>query len=103
MIKNQGIDHLITVLKDPFEPLEGRDDAAMLLGESDTSEAFRALLCIASDSSEDDLLQSTAGEMLARIMLRNGLFQNRILDQLTPLARSELEGLIMHDNPAWVS
>lgn len=61
---------LIGVLLDKSAPTADRDDAAMDLADFDSPEAEAALVVVASDSEEDELLLDTAGQSLSEMWLR---------------------------------
>lgn len=63
---------LVAVLLDRSARIDERDDAAMYLARSNDDAAVAALLGIASDPDEDELLRASSGESLAQIFVRSG-------------------------------
>lgn len=94
---------LAALLRNQTARVDERDDAAMDLGESSEPEALNALMAVATSVEESEVLQASAGESVAMIWLRSGLFRRELLDRLTPVARSEAEALIRRERPLWLA
>ena len=80
---------LISVLLDPNARIDARDDAAMDLSSYSEPEAEDALVRAGSDPTTPEIVLSSCGESLAEIWVRRGQFNRRVLDSLSPAARSE--------------
>lgn len=94
------VEPLLTLLfDDADDDLAGRDDAAIDLGESDDPRAIEALLRAGGDPHMDDMLRGSAGESLAQIAIRTGVFDPTWMDRLLEPARSELLGWLRADRP----
>jgi hypothetical protein len=81
---------LVAILLDRAARIDERDDAAMYLGRSNDDAALTALLHVASDPGEEDLVQASSGESLARIFVRTGRLNPAWLHELTPVALHEV-------------
>lgn len=75
----------------------------MDLGDFDSPEALNALLSAASDPHEHEIIQASAGESLARIWLRNGLFDGSVMSRLSSPARAEAAAAIQSERPEWLA
>ncbi len=64
--------------------------------------ALDALIKIATDPSEPEMVVVSAGESIAEIWLRMGQFDPEIFAKLVGPARSEAEGLLAIRRPAWL-
>jgi hypothetical protein len=85
--QNHHANGLISALLDSHAELGGRDDAAMDLGAYDDPQAFQALLTVASDPKEDEMLQDSCGESLKEICRRNANLDLSFVGKLTPAAK----------------
>ena len=85
---------LISVLRDRTARLDERDDAALDLAQYDEPEALHALIRVASDQSDDELLLDSCGQSIAEIWARLGIVENAVLLALTPTARRILLGTL---------
>lgn len=85
---------LIEILLDDNISLAERDDAAIDLSNFDEDSALNALIEVAKNNKEDEVLLASCGESIAKILLRHNIKLNRILQQLTEPARKEAESLI---------
>jgi hypothetical protein len=81
---------LIAILLDRTARTGERDDAAIYLGRSNDHTALVALLRVASDPSDDELVVASCGESLAQIFVRTGRPDPALLGKLTPVALSEV-------------
>ena len=82
---------LISVLLDCTADLAERDDAAMDLGAySDDDRVLEALIQIAADTSQDELLHWSCGESIADIWLARRYYNKQIFDSLTAAAQQEV-------------
>jgi HEAT repeat protein len=97
--KDDGISVLLEVLLDKSASLADRDDAAMNLGEYDEDRALTALLEVASDPSEDEIVLSSAGESIAQIWLRQRSVDLGQLGGLQSIARDEVIALLEKEMP----
>lgn len=80
---------LIAILLDASARLDERDDAAIDLAKYDDGAVVAALLRIAGDPAEDEMLQASAGESLGSIWKRKGEADPIEFDRLTAAARVE--------------
>lgn len=74
-----------SLLRDVNYDLGTRDDIAMYFGEIDSEMGENVLMEIASDASQDPILQDTCGESLGAIWARKMNLGK--IDQLTPIAQ----------------
>lgn len=93
-MSTQMIDYLIQVLQDKSIDLGVRDDAAMDLGAYDEPRVLDALVQVAVDKDEDELILWSCGESIKDIWLRRGDYSRKVinaelLNKLTPAARQE--------------
>jgi len=78
---NNSLDELITLLLNKYDDEGGRDDIAMDLSDNDSNEAFSALLQIAQDESDSEVVRDSCIESLSQILYRNKenrLYLNKI-------------------------
>jgi len=85
----QQPDGLIAVLEDSTARTDERDDAAMDLGDYDEPSALEALLSVAHDPSTPGIVLASAGESIARILLRSQRMTVAGVDDLLPAAHAE--------------
>jgi hypothetical protein len=83
---NDHVAALTKVLLDTSAEFGDRDDAAMALASSDSSEAEVALLKLATDTSVDSDLADRCGEGLAHIWSRRGHVDRNTLSSLNRVA-----------------
>jgi hypothetical protein len=81
---------MVAILLDRTARIDERDDAAMDLGRSNDDAALTALLHVASDPGEDELVLASGGESLAQIFIRSGRLDPAWLHELTPVALHEV-------------
>ena len=94
---------LSKILLDRTAPLSDRDDAAIDLACFDDQEAFQALLQIATDPSENEMLLASCGESIAEIWVRSGQFDPEVFEKLTGVARSEAQAVLARTRSDWLS
>lgn len=90
-VTNQSVGSLVKILLDRSLCVEIRDDAAMDLGEFDDIMAFSALVKVAIDTSEDEMLLSSCGDSIADIWRRRGEYELEIFDVLAAPAKQEAQ------------
>jgi len=84
---------LLTVLADNDEDLLLREHAAMYLGHIDDTMVLAALICLASDQSQYDVLLARCGNAIAEMWDRNRDFDVRpVIDQVSEPAREAILG-----------
>ena len=83
---------MVQYLLDKSNELGGRDDCAMDLCEFDHPEVEAALVTVASDAAEEEIVVDSAGESLAQIFKRqNRVVPAEILRILQPSAKKFFE------------
>jgi hypothetical protein len=90
---------LVAILLDRTARIDERDDAAMYLGRSNDDAALSALLNVASDPGEDELVLASSGESLAQIFVRSGRLAPAWLVELTPVALHEVIPWVIRAHP----
>jgi hypothetical protein len=85
---------LISVLLDRTAPVGDRHDAAMDLGTFDEAAVLVALIEVASDAQEDELILDGCGESIAEIWARQRMFDSPTVAGLTEPARAILLGTL---------
>jgi len=93
---------LIDVLFDPTAREDEKDDAAMDLGDYNDNRALHALLKIASNFNETDIVLQSAGESIGRIWVKQNQFDIEEYKKLHPDAQSEIYAVIQVNKPEWV-
>jgi len=93
--------YLIKFLLDQTVDLGARDDCAMDLADFNDEEALQALYKCASDPNEDNIIQSSCGESLAEIMVRNSLLNRKYITGLSAHAFDELKSYFAKNKPEW--
>lgn len=94
--------YLIKNLLDKNVDLGLRDDCAMDLSAFNDEEALAALYNCASDPRENSMIQSSCGESLAEIMLRNSSLDERFILGLSTAAKAEIKGIWKVKHPDWI-
>jgi hypothetical protein len=83
---------MVAVLLDRSQDLASRDDIAMDLREFDLPEVEAALVRVASDPAEDEMIVDSAGDSLLQIYLRqNRVVAPDVLSKLQPSAKKFFE------------
>jgi hypothetical protein len=90
---------LINLLRDKTARIDERDDAAIDLGTSDDPKALDALLEVACDPTENEMIVGSSGESIADIVVRNGRFDLTWLDGFAPAAKRELRARLAAERP----
>jgi hypothetical protein len=90
---------MISYLLERNSDLAGRDDCAMDLAKYDEKDAEEALLQVASDPSQEEVLLDTCGESLGEIWARQGRVDSALLALLQPPARRVALALIQAKRP----
>ncbi|MEM7594963.1 MAG: hypothetical protein AAF383_26280 [Cyanobacteria bacterium P01_A01_bin.83] len=94
---------LIAILQDRSISWAERDDAAIDLANFDLDFVLSALVEIAQDQTEDELILASCGESIAEILLRRNLRHVELIQQLSIPARNEAKALIKVKSPNWIS
>lgn len=87
MSEQPNVNALAAVLLNESTEFGDRDDAAIALASSDSPDAEKALLKIATDASADVDLADRCGESLAYIWSRRGHVDERTISSLNDVAR----------------
>ncbi len=82
------IDHLIRVLQDKSIDLGVRDDAAMDLGRYDEARVLEALLQVAVDLEEDEIILDSCGDSIKDIWARKGCYDPLVFAKFAPAAKN---------------
>ena len=101
MNKNQE-GALITVLLDNSARDDERDDAAMDLSRYGSHETIEALIRVANDENNPEIVRASCGESLAEIWLRKNEFQVKELIRLKGVANKEATALLQAKKPEWL-
>ncbi len=80
-------DELIAVLTDKTIDIAMRDDAAMDLGLYDEPRALEALIEIAKNHEQHEMILDSCGESIADIWLRNGGYDATEFDKFALAAK----------------
>jgi hypothetical protein len=89
-VADLNTDALVSILLDRSARTDERDDAAGYLGSSDDPAVLAALLRVASDPAEDEVVSATSGESLAEIFVRRDAVDPAWLRSLVPAALAEV-------------
>ena len=87
---DSNVDFFVKLLLDKTAAIADRDDAAMDLGLCDDDTALKALIQIAIDPEEHEMILSSCGESIADIWLARGIYSREVMDSLTAEARREV-------------
>ncbi|MBF8262369.1 MAG: hypothetical protein HW387_34 [Parachlamydiales bacterium] len=90
---------LIDILFDLTAREDEREDAIMYLGESKDLRALTALLKIASDPNNDDLLVGDCAESIGELCVSMSCFEAESFKQMVPFAQKTVFRIIMARNP----
>ncbi len=96
------VDGFIEVLFDNTAREDERHDAAMDIGKYDDDRALNALLQLASNPDEDDIILDACGESIARILVKRNQYRKDLINNLTPIARKLAEEYIKVHKPEWL-
>ncbi len=89
-IQKPDVSLLVKILLDKSVDLAERDDAAMDLGTYNDDVALDALIKVATDHTEHEMILSSCGESIADIWLERGEYSREVLNSLTIEARHEV-------------
>jgi len=92
---------LIDILYDEKAPEDERHDAAMDIGSIGDMRALKALIPIASNSNESDVILDACGESIAEIFVKLDFYDPNIIDQLDSLAKSTANAYLISHRPEW--
>ncbi|MBX9745246.1 MAG: hypothetical protein K2X08_08570 [Chlamydiales bacterium] len=81
------IDFLVKILLSDTAREDERDDAAMDLGRFDDERALTALMQIASNSKEDEMILASCGESIGAILIKKQKYDVAVFDDLAPIAK----------------
>ncbi|MCH9611267.1 MAG: hypothetical protein S4CHLAM81_12050 [Chlamydiales bacterium] len=95
-------DQLIELLLDTTTSIAERDDAAIDLSDYSTPKVVEALLKVAQDPNEDDLVASSAGESLGQIWSQGSELNMALLYSLSNHAKHETLAVLRTNRPEWV-
>jgi hypothetical protein len=90
---------LVAILLDHTARIDERDDAAAYLAHSDDEASLTALLRVASDPTDDELVVASCGESLAQIFVRSGQLNPAWLHELAPVALNEVIPWVRRERP----
>ncbi len=90
---------LIEVLLDRTAREDERDDAAMDLGDYKDLRALDALVKIASDPKEDEMVVDSCAESIGEICVALKYFDEESFKKMVPFAQRIVFGIIMARNP----
>ena len=94
---------LIQLLMDRDALDADRDDAAMDLGEEFHDQSvLSALIRVASNPNEIDMILSSCGEAIGKIWIKNNCFNQRIYHALPGIARYGVYVVIKSKKPEWI-
>lgn len=82
------IDYLIRVLQDKSIDLGVRDDAVMDLGRYDERQVLEALLQVAVDLEENEMILDSCGGSIMEIWARKGCYDPLVFAKFAPAAKS---------------
>ncbi len=95
------VDLLVDILFDNTAREDERHDAAMDLGSFNDNRALNALVIIASNPNEDNIILDACGESIAEILVKQNEFRKDIIDKLAPVARETAEAVIKTYRSEW--
>jgi hypothetical protein len=97
--KEPNVHALVKILLDHSARIDERDDAAMYLASSDDKAALTALLHVASDPADNELVVASSGESLAQMIVRTGRLDRAWIEQLAPAALNEVIPWVTRERP----
>ncbi|NNM44262.1 MAG: hypothetical protein HKM07_07975 [Chlamydiae bacterium] len=92
---------LIDILLDKTAREDERHDAAMDIGEFNDDRALNALVRLASDPNEDNIVLDVCGESIAEILVKRNELKKDILEKLDPIAKRTADAFIKEQRPDW--
>lgn len=78
-----------------------RDDCAIALSEFIYDEVVAALISVANNLKDVEMVRASCGESLAEIWIKKNEINYDVLNNLGEPARSEALGLLRQDKPEW--
>ncbi|MDP1608649.1 MAG: hypothetical protein Q8L98_04990 [Chlamydiales bacterium] len=81
------IDFLVKILLSDTAREDERDDAAMDLGRFSDERALIALIQVASNPNEDEMILASCGESIGAILIKKRKYDVALLDDLAPIAK----------------
>ncbi len=94
---------LVNVLLDEAAREDERDDAAMDLGKFNDQRALTALLKVASNPNENEMILDSCGESIGNILVKREKQEMVVLDFLTPIAKDSAYFFIKGIHPEWLT
>lgn len=95
-------DLLIDILLDSTVSVSERDDAAIDLSAFATEKTIKALLLVATDLNEDDLVSGSSGESLGLIWIKMKQLNLDDFNSLSSNAYREAYEVIKQNRPDWI-
>jgi hypothetical protein len=96
------VDLLIAILFDNEAREDERHDAAMDIGDFDDHRALNALMKIAANPAENEIILDACGESLAQIWVKRNFFDIKAYNQLQPQAQHVAKAYIKTNRPEWL-
>jgi HEAT repeat protein len=96
------VDQLINILFSKTAREDERDDAAMDLGSFNDERALAALMRIASNLDEDEMILDSCGESIGEILIKREKFDSSAIETLAPIAKSAAYSFIKGMKPEWL-
>lgn len=96
------IDQLVEILLDKKASIAERDDVAMDLGVFDDDLALKALISIATNLNEDDMIVDFCGESIGEIWVKRNKSDFKILKRFHPVAFRATRDYIKAKKPEWL-
>ena len=94
---------LIKLLFDQDALDADRDDAAMDLGEEfDDQSVLDALIQVANNPNEIDMILNSCGEAIGKIWVKKNYFDEIIYKKLPKFARDGIYCVVKSKNPFWI-
>lgn len=94
---------LIRLLIDQHALDADRDDAAMDLGEEfDDESVLSALIQVANNPNEIDMILNSCGEAIGKIWVKRSYFDEKIYRKLPKFAQDGIYCVIKNRQPEWI-
>jgi hypothetical protein len=92
--------YALNILLDKYAANEERTGAAISLHRFEDLEVVQALAQVASDPTENIVLIKYSADSLGKIFSKGNLYDQKLIDQLTPRARKIVNDIIRDKNPS---
>lgn len=96
------VELLITILLDHEASLTERDDAAIYLEKYENDSVINALLLVAKNGNEDEMILNSCGESIGSLWVKKDFFDENIYKELPKISQHGIYYVIKSRKPQWL-